>query len=515
MSMDRRALLKLLLGAAATPGLARARFAVDPFSLGVASGAPDHHSVVLWTRLMHAAPGTGAITVRWEMAEDENFRRIVRKGEASALPQLGHSVHVEPDGLMPDRWYFYRFMLGDAVSVTGRTRTFPAPDVLAPTMRFAFASCQRWEHGHYAAYRHMLADAPDCVLFVGDYIYEYPSPKKGAVRSHALAYPESLDDYRDRYALYKSDPALQAMHAACPWLLTWDDHEVHNNYAGLRSNEEASRFAARRLAAYQAYYENMPLRASCLLRGIAGLQHNDAMRIYARLSFGRLASFHILDDRQYRDFQACRDDGGKGESLDPQQCTEWAAPARTLLGREQEQWLDAAFAQTAREGARWTVIAHQTVFTRRDSRLGPDEMFGNDNWNGYPAARTRLLESLQGHRPRNPVFVGGDIHQNWVADVRVDDRRMDAPVIAAEFVGTSISSNSGTSLKRAEALMAENPHCLLNNPEKRGYGLVDITPQRWRTQLRVVDDVRNPAAGISTLASFVVEDGRAGIVREG
>jgi len=277
----------------------------DPFALGVASGDPTPDGVVLWTRLLPTQHGdlSDPFTVRWELADDPAFRRIVQRGQATALPALGHSVHVELTGLAPARWYHYRFMLGDAISATGRTRTAPAADAMDAHLRIAFASCQRWEHGHYAAWRHLCADQPDLVLFLGDYIYEYASPPAttGLARVHALRHASTLADFRDRYALHKSDPALQAAHAACPWAVTWDDHEVQNDYAGAQgkgSQGDPVAFLALRSAAWQAFYENMPLRAASLLAPDFG-----ALQVYRRLRWGRLAQVHLLDTRQHRQWQ--------------------------------------------------------------------------------------------------------------------------------------------------------------------------------------------------------------------
>ena len=252
-AIDRRRLLQLAASAATGLWLPRAarsqpRLPANPFALGVASGSPSHDSVVLWTRLV--APGifeslgTGAIPVRWELAHDEQFSRIVQRGQSAALFELAHSVHVEVAGLEPDRWYFYRFIAGDAVSPTGRTRTFPAPDAIVQQLRLGLASCQRWEHGYYSAYRHMRSENLDAVLFVGDYIYEYPIASN-PVRVPTGGWVVTLDDYRRRYALHKSDTDLQAMHAACPWLQTWDDHEVQNDYAGLAPGLQRTCIAAR------------------------------------------------------------------------------------------------------------------------------------------------------------------------------------------------------------------------------------------------------------------------------
>ena len=486
----------------------------QPFALGVASGDPTPDGVVLWTRLLLADPAQAQAThtVRWELAHDSGFARIVQKGEATALPALGHSVHVELRGLAPDRWYHYRFMLGDAVSATGRTRTAPAPDDLPGRLRIAWASCQRWEHGHYAAWRHVAADQPDLVLFLGDYIYEYATPKntEGLARTHTLRLAATLADYRDRYALHKSDPALQAAHAACPWGLTWDDHEVQNDYAAGAGRGDAASFLPMRGAAWQAFYENMPLRAASLAHHPAAW---DALQVYRRLRWGRLAHIHLLDSRQYRSWQACRTpESASASAVRAANCAELAAPARTLLDGAQEQWLDAGLAEDARarDATRWSVLAQQTLFSPRHY---PSGMVSTDSWDGYPAARARVLDSLTRHAPRNTVLLGGDIHQNYVCEVRADAQRPESPVLASEFCGTSISSRSGTTQDKVDAIVRHNPHVLLARCDLRGYGLADITPQRWTTSLRVLDDPVRADSRASTLARFVVEDGRAGPVR--
>jgi len=483
--------------------------------MGVASGSPMHDSVVLWTRLAPEAisrSGPANITVRWELADDLGFTRIVRKGQATADAALAYSVHVEVGGLDPDRWYFYRFMTGDAQSTAGRTCTFPAPDAVASRLRVAFASCQRWEHGFFSAYRHMRSDDPDVVLFLGDYIYEYPNAKN-AVRMPTGGYVRTLDEFRARYALHKSDPDLRAMHTACPWLVVWDDHEVQNDYAGAVSGSSGippAEFAARRTAAYQAYYEHMPLRASSLTRALAGLADGAEVRIYSTARFGKLASFYLLDDRQYRAPHACTKDGKSGAStVDPAQCTVWNDPSRSLLGAAQERWLDDAF---ARGSGGWNILGQQTLFGQRDFRSGPVQSFWNDGWDGYPAARARLLASIRRNNLANPVLFGGDLHQNWVGHVKADYADPRSPSVGVEFCGTSISSRSDGSQVRAQ--LAKNPHFVFADAERRGYGLAEFTPKRLTTALRVVDDVTRPETSVATLARFSVEAGRSAIVAE-
>jgi len=486
------------------------RLTHDPFSLGVASGSPDDSSVVLWTRLLGlVAPG---VTVRWELAHDAQFSRLVQSGHVQALAALAHSVHVEPQGLAPDRVYFYRFMAGDAVSPVGRTRTLPAPDAPVARLRLAYASCQRWDHGYFSAYRHMRADDPDLVVFLGDYIYEYPSAKD-AVRPVTGAWVQTLDDYRQRYALHKSDPDLQAMHAACPWLMIWDDHEVHNDYAGLHPGQAGpppSDFPARRAAAYQAFYEHSPVRQSALPGGIQGLLAGAGIQIYQHVPYGRLASFYLTDTRQYRDRQVCNAGDKPGSStLDPATCPAWHDPARSLLGQGQEAWLDEAF---ARSGAQWNVLAQQTLLGPRDFQPGPGQRLWNDGWDGYASARQRLIDSLRKNRVANPVVLGGDVHENWVGHVKADYAAPASPNVGVEFCGTSISSRSFGNAHLADWL-AENPHFVFGDSERKGYGLAELTPQRMDVRLRVVADVARADTGIATLAAFTVAAGKPQVER--
>ncbi len=498
----------------------------NPFTLGIASGSPTRDGIVLWTRLAPSgflgsdSLGSEAITVRWDIAHDEAFTRVVQSGQAQALGALAHAVHVEVAGLEGGRGYFYRFKVGDYTSATGRTRTLPAPDAPAGKFRIAYASCQRWEHGYYSAYRHMLADQPDLVLFLGDYIYEYPRAAN-AVRmpntTSNAGWTLTLDDYRSRYALHKSDADLQAMHAACPWAFTWDDHEVQNDYAGLTAGDAGPAvqdFAARRAAAYQAFYEHTPLRASVLTRAIAGLSAKPAaeMRLYSEMRLGALGSLYLLDARQYKDAPVCTKDGAAGSStVNPAQCTAWNDPARTMLGSAQESWL----AQTLQHNANapgWQIIGQSSLFGPRDFRAsGAGQSMWNDGWDGYSAARTRLTNALQKAQTKNAVFFGGDVHENWVGHVKADFSKPDSESIATEFCGTSITSrhSASSSNEKVSERIARNPHFIFADVEKRGYGLADFSSQKLQVSLRTVSDVASKSATVQTLAQFAVASGKA------
>jgi alkaline phosphatase D len=521
--ITRRDLVRLAGASASTLWLPRSAWSQvplgpDPFALGVASGSPTPEGVVLWTRLM-AGVGQGVATLSWQVAHDENFKRIARSGQAQAEPALAHSVHAEVAGLEPDRWYFYRFMAGGAVSPVGRTRTLPAADALVERWCMGYASCQKWEDGYFSAWRHMRAEQLDAVLFLGDYLYEYPGTSS-RIRQPGGGWVLTLEDYRRRYALYKSDPDLQAMHQACPWLLCWDDHEVQNDYAGLQAGNSGPKdpalpadFPARRSAAYQAYYEHMPLRAAAFSRAVAGLSRSASVRMHQRLDLGRLASLHLLDDRQYRDPQVCTRDGAPGSgTVDPARCPSWADPRRSLLGDAQERWLEHSMAQRDTGERVWSVLGQQTVFGQRDFRPGPGGIFTNDGWDGYGAARRRLTDALRRHRVPNPVVLGGDVHANWVGHVKADYGRADSASVGVEFCGTSITSRGGGNDRMPERL-GENPHFVFADAKEHGYGVAEFTPTRLHTRLRVVDDVTRPDTRISTLAAFVVQAGRPVVER--
>jgi alkaline phosphatase D len=502
------------------------KFDANPFALGVASGSPTHDSVVLWTRLIDSDVGffgtnfdNKAIAVRWEVADDDKFSRLVQSGQHLAVGELAHSVHVELQNLQPDRWYFYRFMAGDAVSAVGKTRTFPKAGTAADKLRIAYASCQRWEAGYFSAYKHMLAEKLDAVLFLGDYIYEYPG-QIGSVRypkaNSNIGFVISLDDYRSRYALYKSEPDLQDMHAACPWLMTWDDHEVQNDYANLQAGystmadifSNPDNFAQRRAAAYQAYYEHMPIRAASLTQSLAGLAMGAELRIYNRVDFGKLATFYMLDCRQYRDAQVCNAPGAAvSGQVNPAECASWLDPQRTLLGEQQEAWLRNEFDKSKQGSGVWNVMGQPSLFGQRDNKPGEGQSFWNDDWDGYSPARTRMTNALQKNAVKNPVFLGGDVHENWVGHVKSDYAQTAAAkasaAIGVEFCGTSISSPSGN-VARTPARLAENPHFVFADARYRGYGVVEFTPKQLTTTLRVVDDVKQKTTKIETLAQFVV-----------
>jgi alkaline phosphatase D len=538
MSSDRRAFLTAAAGGLLLPPLAAhgprhrprsVRFDKSPFQLGVASGDPAADGMVLWTRLCvdPLAPdggiGGNPVDVAWEIAADEGMRKVLRRGVATATADLGHAVHVELDGLDADRWHWFRFRAGDAASPIGRTRTLPAPTARPDRLRFAFASCQHWEQGLFTAFADMAAQDLDLVFHLGDYIYEYAG-KDGLVRKHHGGKLKTLADYRVRHAQYRSDPLLQAMHARCPWFVTWDDHEVENNYADLVSeNAKVDRdaFARQRAAAYQAYYEAMPLRRRSLPQG-------PEMRLHRDAQWGDLARFFVLDTRQHRSDQPNGD--GKHPLNDAAR-----DPRNTLLGAEQKRWLCDGLAASK---ATWNVLAQQVMMglvgfpkppaaaadagatakarARAAAQAATADVEGRrwsmDQWPGYLHERAELLRFLAERKVANPIVLTGDIHAHYVNDLRIDDHDGKAPIVATEFVGSSISSG-GDGVDAAGELFELRQH----NPglryleRRRGYVACTVTPQEWRADYRSLDQVTTPGGRARTAASFVVAAGRPGV----
>jgi alkaline phosphatase D len=439
------------------------------------------------------------VPVSWEVASDERFRRVVRRGTAQARPEDGHAVHVTVEGLEPGSWYWYRFRSGHELSPVGRTRTAPSPRDRGP-FHFAFASCQDWQDGLYTAYDHMADEDLHAVAFLGDYIYENPPADDGVRQHDGDGEPVTLDEYRARHALYKTDPLLQGAHAVFPWIASYDDHEVDNDWSGDipqdPDDQPRDQFLARRAAAFKAFYEHLPLRR-------AQRPDRASMVLHRRLRFGSLLEMSVLDTRQHRSLtEPC------GYGTGPP-CPEVFDPARTMLGPEQEAWLvDGLVASRAR----WNVLAQQVPVTRIDVGSTEPE-YKLDKWDAYPVARQRLLDLFAAGRVANPVVVTGDLHDSWVADLKADFDDPDSPVVATELIGTSISSDRDGAEASEDGLAAlpRNPHLRFHN-YRRGYVRCAVTHDAWRADFRTVPFVTTPGAPIETKASFVVEPGQPGAI---
>ncbi|MGW1022256.1 alkaline phosphatase D family protein [Streptomyces sp. NPDC002577] len=498
-------------GAASAAELDAARITENPFTLGVASGDPRPDSVLLWTRLAPAPFQADSglpqerITIHWELAHDEKFRRIVRRGTATAHPEFHHTVHVEVNHLDADRVLYYRFKVGSWISETGRTRTAPEPGSRTSALKFGLVSCQRYDQGYYTAYQHLAQEDVDMVFHLGDYLYEYAVNSAGGARAYAAGtLPDlfnhetvTLEDYRLRYALYKSDPDLLAAHAAHPFVVTWDDHETENNYAGdtPENSVPPEEFLLRRAAAYRAYWENQPLRRPEQPEG-------SDMQLYRRLHWGRLAQFDILDTRQYRSDQAYGDgwqySGPESED-----------PSRTLTGETQERWLLDGW---QRSRALWNVVPQQVTFSQRYNSTTLPSKVSMDSWDGYPASRERVLAGAEAAGIENLMILTGDVHVHYGFDIKRDFGDPSSKTLGTEIVASSISSGGNGSGKPSNwaTYMAANPHMKFYNG-LRGYVTVELGAAAARADFKSVSAVTTPGAPVVTAGSFVTEAGNPGL----
>ncbi len=514
-SLSRRAVLGGSAAAAAAATIVPATSAwakpvrLDyPFTLGVASGDPEPRSVVLWTRLApepfqpgHGMRGHDKVHVRWEVATDEAMTHVVRRGQAMTYAAWAHSVHVEAQALRPSSEYFYRFEVAGHVSPVGRTRTAPALGSAVAAVSFATVSCQAYDYGFFTSYPHIVEDDPDFVLHLGDYVYEYGvGPTSGNRNTPApeivRTAPHTLEEWRATHALYKQDPSLQEAHHRLPFVVTWDDHEYFNDYAGGSPPPPNGGPSPERAAAYQAYWEHQPIRAAARMK-------SGEYRVYRRLSFGTLLQLDIIDGRQYRSAPPC----GWGEA---QACEAAYDPAITMLGTAQEEWLDAGLSS----GARWNAFGNNVMMARLDHDGAAGDLLWNDAWDGFPAARNRLLDQVVARDVRNAVFVTGDWHSTFVNDIKQDFDAPDSPVVASEFVGTSVSTNGDDIVYGPYygPMIGFNPHIKYFDGDRRGYQRHVVDADTWRTDLVMVDSVGTPTSPASVLGSWVVQDGVPGPV---
>ncbi|MFE4454087.1 alkaline phosphatase D family protein [Streptomyces sp. NPDC056796] len=498
-------------GTAAAAELDARRITEDPFTLGVASGDPLPSSVLLWTRLAprpyEADGGLPArrVEVRWEVAHDERFRRIVRRGTATAHPEFAHSVRVDAGGLDPDRTFYYRFRAGSWTSPAGRTRTAPARGARNSSLALAAVSCQAYHDGYFTAYRHLADEDVDVVLHLGDYLYEYAVSATGGARGYTdRVLPDhfdretiTLEDYRMRYGLYRSDPDLRAAHAAHPFIVTWDDHETENNYAGdvPENSVPTEEFLLRRAAAYRAYWENQPLRTPQRPVG-------PDMRLYRRLHFGRLAQFDVLDTRQYRSDQAY----GDGWRVPGPESED---PSRTMTGAAQERWLLDGWKTS---DALWNVVPQQVAFSRRRDVPGDAYKLSMDSWDGYPASRERVMDGARAAGIENLMVLTGDVHVGYGFDLKADFDDPASRTVGTEIVATSLTSGKDGTDRPSnwDTLTRANPHLKFYNG-RRGYALVTLGTELARADFRTVSAVTTPGAPVSTAGSFVTEAGNPGL----
>ncbi|MBM3386849.1 MAG: hypothetical protein FJY36_04180 [Betaproteobacteria bacterium] len=479
----------------------------NPFALGVASGQPRADSVVLWTRLLFGSADLAhqaqAQTVLCEVFADEALRQPVRQWLIETDARRGHSVHLIASGLQPASLYWYRFVCGNAVSPVGRTRTSPRVDDKVGLLRIAQASCQHFEQGHYVAHREMAQREFDFVLFLGDYIYESSNPKY-RLRPHLGGEPHTLDEYRARHAQYKGDADLRACHAAHPWVMTWDDHEVVNDYANAQDNRysDPAVFLRRRAAAYQAYFEHMPLRLG------PDAEQPHQMRIHDRMAWGQLADIWTLDCRQYRSHQACPDPNRGGARV-VVGCDELQDAGRSMLGAAQEAWLMPGLSASTR---RWKILGQSTQMSATGVPTPMGRGTYNDAWDGYPRARERLLSGIAEANVQDVLVLGGDVHMNVAAQLRVRPNDERSPIVASEVVTTSVSSR-GMGESVLAPIRENNPDIRHARADERGYTQVEVRPEGVQAIFRATPFPARDDSVLREQARFVVQAGRAGVER--
>lgn len=492
------------------------------FDESVISGEPSPSGITLWTRVAGVS-GTGSVEL--EVAKESGFRRVVARELVGTGETLGHSVKARVHGLRPYEEYFYRFSTKTANSPVGRFRTALPPGSRQP-VRFAFFSCQDYTFGYFNAHALLAEEDVDFVVNLGDYIYaeSYQRPgADGGVRLDPIGSPEgpganqaaiTLDDYRAKYRLYRSDENLRRMHERFAMVSTWDDHEVQDNYAGGAGPDgglapNLGYTEARRAAAYRAFFESMPTY---------GRPRNGGTRIFRSLPFGSNVELIMLDERQYRADQPC-DDAGVGP-----ECADYRAP-RQFLGDRQLAFLKR---RLLRSRARWKVIGNEVMIM--NTVLGAN-LIGFDSWQGYFAQRREVLEFIRSNGIEDVVFVTGDIHTFIAGDVRVD--KEDSAAVATEFVGGSITSrgvgeggggfisnpdyeNPDTPAVRgiSQALLGANPWVKAGDLARHGYGVATASPDAFRCTLRRIATIKHPSTEIlpDTGFDFTVTPGHPSLL---
>jgi alkaline phosphatase D len=463
------------------------------FAQGVMSGQPSQTGITLWTRLQDIER-TSRLQV--EISRDREFRSILYRQDVVADVERGFAVHhrAEHPVLRPGEEYYYRFFTCDENSRVGRFRTMRPPDSREP-VRIAVFSCQKYHQGFYTAHQG-LANEPDLDLVVclGDYVYEernreQPIPERqDRIGANGDGEIQTLDEFRAKYALYQSDPDLQAMHAAHPFAAIWDDHEVENDYAGTTEGDVVQRripFEERKTNGYRAWRENLPLLAP------AGAERV----IYGRVPLGANADVFLLDERQYRDPLLC-------EPVQP--CPQATAePPRTLLGQVQKDWVKG---ELERSRATWKLMANQVMIMALDVPTGVP--INADQWDGYAAERREILEHVLAKGVQNVSWLTGDIHTFFAGTVTTSGRS-GAPAAATEFVAGSITSEGIAEEFGNQALVSDrirdpNPHISYIDTEHRGYAVVEARPDELRVDYRFPETVRTARSPVRTLASFKV-----------
>jgi len=478
------------------------------FQHGVASGDPLTDSVILWTRVTPpiTRSATGPIDVRWRIASDERMTQIVGRGTTQAAEERDFTVKIDAANLRPGATYYYAFDAGGEQSPIGRTKTLL--DRGARRLRLGQVSCSNYPTGYFNAYR-CLANRSDvdAIVHLGDYIYEFangrysdPSLGRSVLPLNELV---TLRDYRSRYALYRTDADLQAIHARHPFIVVWDDHETANDaWSGGAGNHNATQgaWSARQQAAYRAYLEWMPIREA----------KGTGIRLYRGFRFGELADLIMLDTRGLRDQQV---NGKDAAAL--------TDARRTLLGADQERWLAESLSGSQKAGTRWRILGQQILFS--PMTLPGMTVQRTDVWDGYPAARERVFDMIARERIADVAILAGDIHSSWAIDTARNpwtgyEPKTGAGSVAVEIVTPAVSSppmfSSAAQREIAKILQPLARHLKFLEGDSRGYVLLDITPERLQADWYFMPTVTERTDRESKAASFVCERGSARLVHQ-
>lgn len=512
---SRREFTKAILGAScfslanaksSHAALAHSDLSRNPFAIGVASGDPQSDSVTIWTRLIVDPQSENTlqepILVTWIIASDPELANVVLSGTTLASPKTAHSVHVRVLNLMPMTQYWYQFNVGSHRSDVGRTRTLASESDEVNELNFAVVSCQHYEQGFFTPYKFLAREDLDFVIHLGDYIYEKDSPTQ-KFRDHLGPEPYNLEQYRMRYAQYKSDRYLQLAHAAFPWIMMWDDHEVDNDYASDLSEDYSppNTFAERRKAAYQAFLEHQPLQTEN--PGDVG-----TVELYRNYTIGNLATFYLLDVRQYRSDQPCGTTTSGGGQI-VQDCGERNSQEQTMLGKTQTKWLQSKLTSSS---SKWNLIAQPLLMSQLDEIVGTAKGFWTDAWDGYTVSRQMIFDTFVNSQVNNPVVLSGDIHSFWAIELKTDFNEIESQTIAAEFVGTSLSS-FGVPFDQFNRFLKENRHVKYFESRERGYMKCNLKRDILTVEFIAVPTTRTENLSKKLIAKFIVQDGNPEIKR--
>ena len=534
-----------VLSGAPVPASAQRRS--SKFLHGVASGDPHPDSVLLWTRVTptaSATPGSGAgpsVVVRWEVAKDPKFRRVVREGTFRTGPSRDHTVKLVVGKLKPETWYYYRFHLHKHTSRVGRTRTAPLVNSTPDHVRLGVVSCANLQAGWFTAYRGLVKrDDLHAIVHLGDYLYEYGPGQYGYgpddvdIRSHVPAHEMvTLPDYRQRHAQYKQDPDLQDLHAKYPWVITWDDHEVANDQwsAGAENhNPGEGDYANRRMQAHRAYDEWMPVR----MNDTAKLSDGD--RLFRRIQFGRLAELSMLDLRTYRSGQVVT----AAPTPVPTAQAEVSDPKRTITGAQQMEFLKTSLSNNR---VQWKVIGNPVMIAPVNVGALPQQLidpvndvthllpqdgfpYNVDQWDGYTADRREVFKHIRNHQVNDALFITGDIHSGWAAELPYDASTYpNGDSAGVEFVCTSVTSANlkdilhapprTASLAVEAAIIANNRHIKYLDFDSHGFSVLDLTSQRAQMDWFVIGDRKDKDTPITWSRSFVTKAGTGRVVEAG